>query len=302
MADTLDNTQREFHALELGGSSSVGGFEPARFDLSAAEEDGTLARLGSTYSPENDVVYDGVSRPGVRLVTFAPILKHGLFPLAEMLDALLGVATAGDRRARRDRVRRRPADRRRRGRPSSDFLQLRPLAASARAVRRLRSRTVDRRALICRERAACSATDGSTTCAIWWSWTRSGSTAAAAATSSRDVARFNAELAAERAPYVLIGVGRWGSADPFLGIPVTWDQIAGARAIVEAGFRDLRVTPSQGSHFFQNLVAGNVGYFTVNPDVGRRLRRLDVAGGAAGGGRGRVRAPSAVRRAGRRGR
>ena len=83
-----------------------------------------------------------------------------------------------------------------------------------------------------------------------------------------DVARFNAELAAERTPYILVGVGRWGSADPFLGIPVTWDQISGARAIVEAGFRDLRVTPSQGSHFFQNLVAGNVGYFTVNPDVG----------------------------------
>jgi hypothetical protein len=82
------------------------------------------------------------------------------------------------------------------------------------------------------------------------------------------VARFNAELAGARRPYLLIGVGRWGSADPLLGIPVTWDQIAGARAIVEAGFADFRVTPSQGSHFFQNLAAGNVGYFTVNPDAG----------------------------------
>jgi len=85
---------------------------------------------------------------------------------------------------------------------------------------------------------------------------------------ARAVAQLNADLMARRRPYVLIGVGRWGSADPLLGVPVTWDQIAGARAIVEAGFKDFRVTPSQGSHFFQNLAAGNIGYFTVNPDAG----------------------------------
>jgi hypothetical protein len=85
---------------------------------------------------------------------------------------------------------------------------------------------------------------------------------------ARAVAQINAELAARRRPYVLIGVGRWGSADPLLGIPVTWDQIAGARAIVEAGFLDFTVAPSQGSHFFQNLAAGNIGYFTVNPEAG----------------------------------
>jgi hypothetical protein len=69
-------------------------------------------------------------------------------------------------------------------------------------------------------------------------------------------------------PYLLVGVGRWGSADPYLGIPVTWEQISGARVIVEAGFRDFKVTPSQGSHFFQNLTAASTGYFTVNPESG----------------------------------
>ena len=67
---------------------------------------------------------------------------------------------------------------------------------------------------------------------------------------------------------MLIGVGRWGSKDHWLGIPVTWDQISGARVIVESGFKDLRVTPSQGSHFFQNLTSFQVGYFTVNADAG----------------------------------
>ena len=83
-----------------------------------------------------------------------------------------------------------------------------------------------------------------------------------------EVAALNARLQEEERPYVLVGVGRWGSADPHLGIPVGWVQISGARVIVEAGFRDLRVTPSQGSHFFQNLVTCNVGYFTVNPELG----------------------------------
>jgi len=82
------------------------------------------------------------------------------------------------------------------------------------------------------------------------------------------VAHFNAELLARQTPYLLIGVGRWGSADPWLGIPVSWDAISGARVIVEAGFRDFRVAPSQGSHFFQNLVSFQVGYFTTNPELG----------------------------------
>jgi len=85
---------------------------------------------------------------------------------------------------------------------------------------------------------------------------------------AQEVARLNAHLTADGVPYLLFGVGRWGSRDPWLGIPVTWGQISGARAIVEAGFKDLRVEPSQGSHFFQNLTSFQVGYFTVNDAVG----------------------------------
>ena len=85
---------------------------------------------------------------------------------------------------------------------------------------------------------------------------------------AQEVARFDALLRKEDRPYVLVGLGRWGSADPSLGIPVEWNQIAGARVIVEAGFEDVRVEPSQGTHFFQNLTSSGVGYFTVNPDVG----------------------------------
>jgi hypothetical protein len=79
-----------------------------------------------------------------------------------------------------------------------------------------------------------------------------------------EIAQFNSELSGRGAPYVLLGVGRWGSSDPWLGIPVSWDQISGARVMVETGFKDIKVAPSQGTHFFQNLISFRVGYFTVD--------------------------------------
>jgi hypothetical protein len=83
-----------------------------------------------------------------------------------------------------------------------------------------------------------------------------------------EIGRLNGRLVQEGTPYLLIGVGRWGSRDPWLGIPVAWDQVYGAAALVECGLRDLKVTPSQGSHFFHNLSSFNVGFFTVNPAEG----------------------------------
>jgi hypothetical protein len=81
---------------------------------------------------------------------------------------------------------------------------------------------------------------------------------------AQEISKLNSKLLLQKRPYVLIGVGRWGSLDPWLGIPVTWDQISGACVIVESGFKDIDVTPSQGSHFFQNITSFRVGYFTVN--------------------------------------
>ena len=83
-----------------------------------------------------------------------------------------------------------------------------------------------------------------------------------------DIGRINDELARANRTCVLIGPGRWGSADRWLGIPVTWEQISMARVIVETTLKDFRITPSQGTHFFQNLISLRVGYFTVDPDLG----------------------------------
>src|SRR5437762_6932865 len=263
VADTLANAQREFRALELGGTDSVGRFSPGRFELDAAEEDRTLALVGSTYSPENDAVYDGVSRPGVRLVTFAPVLKHGLFPLAEIVDALLEIGVQGTSGPVEIEFAVNVPSR-----DAAEFgvLQLRPLGR-VRQGAEPDLPPAAREALVCESDSVLghgmvdNIRDAVVVDANRFDRSRTREIA-------RDVARFNAGLTAARRPYLLIGAGRWGSADPLLGIPVTWDQIAGARAIVEAGFADFKVTPSQGSHFFQNLAAGSIGYFTVNPDAG----------------------------------
>ncbi len=261
VGDTLANAQRQFYALALGEDSSRDA-RATRFDLAAAEADGTLVRIGSTYSPENDAISDGISRPGVRLVTFAPILKHDLFPLAGILDALLAVASraTGSAVEIEFAVSFPPG-----AKPEFGIVQLRPLG------RIHGSPDVDV-AGVPRDRLICASANalghgavGDVRDALVIDPSRFDRRRTRQI--AEEVAQMNAELAAARRPYLLIGVGRWGSADPFLGIPVTWDQIAGARAIVEAGFADFRVTPSQGSHFFQNLAAGNIGYFTVNPDA-----------------------------------
>ena len=83
-----------------------------------------------------------------------------------------------------------------------------------------------------------------------------------------DIGYFNKKLVGQEKEYLLVGVGRWGTLDPWLGIPITWEQISGAKAIVETNFKDFDVEPSQGSHFFQNLTSFKVGYFTVHRNIG----------------------------------
>jgi CheY-like chemotaxis protein len=267
--EMVGNTQREFWALRMG--DGLGGIDwrdegrLVRVPLQQAEADGVLRWAGSTWSQENQAVYDGVSRPGVRLVTFAPILKHQLFPLAEILEALLEIGAAGTGSAVEIEfaVNLDPEP----GEPMEfGFLQLRPLAGG-REVDAVEFEVADPSDLICESPSVLgngrveAVRDLVVVDRDRFDRSRSREGAAA-------VARFNARLQEENRPYVLIGVGRWGSTHPSLGIPVTWDEISGAKAIVEAGFTDFRVTPSQGTHFFQNLASFNIGYFTVNADAG----------------------------------
>jgi len=261
--EALEGSPAEFWALDLVERDPDGGSE-RRFTMSTAELDGTLAAVASTYSPDDDTITDGTSRPGPRVVTFAPVLKQGLFPLAEVIEELLQVSArgmgspveiefavelgSGDRSHR------------------FGFLQLRPLTVSRESDELTLGDLAPERVL-CRSRQVLGhgRIEGLRDLVVvdYQRFERARSREAAAA-----VARLDARLQAEGRKYLLVGVGRWGSRDPWLGIPVAWDQVAGAKVIVEAGLRDMTVTPSQGSHFFQNLTSFDVGYFTVNPELG----------------------------------
>jgi CheY-like chemotaxis protein len=258
---SLKGAQGSFYAIDLAGSPG----EERLFGIELAEEDGTLDAVVSTYSRENDALYDGLSRPGVRIVTFAPILKHGIFPIAEILEALLSMARWGTRSP----VELEFAVTLRGGLgggPELGFLQLRPLALVGAAEDIDLDGAADS-ALLCRSASVLGhgrLDDLKDVVVVdYRRLERRESARIVEAVRQLDFA-----LRSEGRGYVLIGSGRWGSSEPFLGIPVTWDQIAGARVIVEAGFRDFHVSPSQGTHFFQNLISNNVGYFTVNPEAG----------------------------------
>jgi len=267
--DILTNSQSEFWALEMNHHDAEPNIpahlREVRFGLDAAETDGTIYSVCSTYSADNHAVYDGVSRPGVRIVSFAPVLKYDVFPLAPLLDQLMSIGEdAFGRPVEIEFAVRLSQDP---GEPADfGFLQIRPLVLS-REGEELRMDEVAPAGLVCQ---SCKVLGNGRVSDLYdaivvdfhrFERARSADVA-------RGVARFNAKLNADGRPYLLIGVGRWGSTEPWLGIPVEWDEISGARVIVEAGFRDFRVTPSQGSHFFQNLSAFQVGYFTVNPDAG----------------------------------
>ena len=270
--DILANSQTDFWALELNhpaaDSHQASALREVRYGLRVAEADGTLPRLASTYSRDNDAIYDGVSRPGTRVVTFAPILKYGAFPLAAIVDQLSKLLEeALGRPVELEfavRLPQRPGEL-----ADFGFLQMRPLVVS-REWEEVRMEDVDPSRLLCESRQVLG--NGriqdirDIVVVDFHRFERSRSQEVA-----HQLAHLNAKLTEAGVSYLLIGVGRWGSTDPWLGIPVTWDQISGARVIVESGLSDLRVAPSQGSHFFQNLVAFQVGYFTINSDTGEGL-------------------------------
>lgn len=263
----LASSQRDFFALQLDAPSDFG-YETSdrlvkRYPLSVAEEDDSLRFLASTYSPDDDRITDGIARVGTRVVTLGPILRNKLFPLPAITELLLDMGTWGmgtpveiEFAVRLSVPRGQPAE--------FALLQMRPLVVQ----RETEDVVVDREEpsnVICRSTRALGhglINDIRDIVVVDHRiYERSMSSVVA-----REVAQFNKRLVSEHRPYLLVGMGRWGTLDPWLGIPVTWEEIAGARVIVEAGMKDISVAPSQGSHFFHNITSFMVGYLTVVGD------------------------------------
>jgi hypothetical protein len=263
--ETLRNNQREFYALDLTGevsdSVSVKDEFVKSYNLADSEQDGTLSIVGSTYSAENDAIYDGISRNGARIVTFAPILKNKIIPLPYILDLLLEMGSWGMGTPIEIEF---AVNMSGNSNQNKEFglLQMRPLVLKQ-EMEVLNIDIEDTSKLLCKSDNVLGHGVIEEIFDIvyvdYHKFERSKSKEVA-----REVGSINAKLVSEKKPYLLVGVGRWGTLDHWLGIPVKWDQISGAKCIVETSFKDFMVTPSQGSHFFQNLTSFMVGYFTVN--------------------------------------
>ena len=230
-----------------------------KYPLKVAEKDDTLYFVGSTYSHENHTIYDGLSRSGARVVTFAPILKHKIFALPEILDTLLELGSWGMGAPVEIEF---AVNMKSGGVHEFGLLQMRPMVLK-REKEILSLENFEDEKLVCRSPMVMGNGIIDELYDIVYvdirNFERGKSLDAA-----REIDALNSKLLKMNRPYLLIGIGRWGSSDPWLGIPVVWDQISGAKAIVETNYKDFVVTPSQGSHFFQNLTSFMVGYFTVN--------------------------------------
>ncbi|MEO8083429.1 MAG: PEP/pyruvate-binding domain-containing protein [Ardenticatenales bacterium] len=269
--DILANAQRTFWALDVTRPASFHTPEPesalVELGLADAERHDTLWPVASVYVPDNDAVYDGLSRPGVRLVTFAPILKHHLLPLCETLQRLLQLGTLGMSGPVEVEfavcLRPSPAPH------EFAFLQIRPLVLGTAAQAIDLTAIAPEDAFIAGSQAL--GVGRTIEVADIVSVRRDVFDRQHTPDIALEVAAINAELVAAGRPYLLIGPGRWGTADRWLGIPVAWRDIAGARVIVECDLAGIPVEPSQGTHFFHNMTSLGIGYFTASERHGAHI-------------------------------
>lgn len=264
--DLFANSQRHFYALDMAHPgphlSADADQNLVNCDLDAAEQDGTLTSLGSTYSVQDEAVYDGIARSGPRLVTFAHVLKSGVFPLADILTFLLEIG----HQAMACPIEIEFAVNMRSDPMQFGVLQIRP-TVSDEACEPVSLEDVDHRKLVCYSpHTMGNGYIRNVRDVVFVRPERFDS--AHTRLIAGEVGRINESLKKAGRPCILIGPGRWGSADHWLGIPVTWEHISSAQAVVETSLHNFVVTPSQGSHFFQNLTCFRVGYMTVNPTAG----------------------------------
>ena len=265
--DMFNFSQRDFYAIAMHHVASIAFLEEDQYlvklGLDKAEADGVLQFLASTYSRENDAVYDGISFSGPRIVNFAHILKNDVFPLAKILIDLLKLSSEAmncavemEFAAILDAQNALPGQ--------FSILQVRPLVVQDELVKVELDDQQKEVAFCFSDRVLGNGISQTIRDIVFVK--PDGFDAAKNPQIAVDVGKFNSSLQQAGTPYLLIGPGRWGSTDPWLGIPVKWSQISGVKVVVEASLPNMNVDPSQGSHFFQNMTSLRIGYFTVPLD------------------------------------
>ena len=275
MEIALRETQTSFYALDLtnkGENFSLDdGFNLLKLPVKEAEKDDALQYIASTYDPYDMVIRDGIYPGGRKVITFANILQHDVFPLSRILQLS---QEYGQREMRRP-VEIEFAVTLNQKEKSGTFylLQVRPMVdVKADLAEDLNLISEDKLLL----KSFNSLGHGVMEDIYDLIYVKTdGYNAGNNPTIAYEIEKMNRKLLDEGKHYVLVGPGRWGSSDSWLGIPVKWPHISAARVIVEAGLTNYRVDPSQGTHFFQNLTSFGVGYFTINAYMNDGIYRQD---------------------------
>ena len=287
METALRETQTRFYALDM---SHVGddfkvddGFNIRKLRVKQAEADGALNYIASTFDPVDQVIRDGLYEGGRKVITFCGVLQQGVFPLPHILQM---VQKYGSEEMRRPIEIEFAANLDQNGDGEFYLLQIRPIVDAKQELDTDLCALPDDRCLL-RSHNSLGHGISEDVRDVVYVKTDDSFTAANNPTIAYHIEKINQrfldgeyssmeEGAVGGSNYVLVGPGRWGSSDPWLGIPVKWPHISAARVIVEAGLKNYHVDPSQGTHFFQNLTSFGVGYFTINSAAGDGWLRQDI--------------------------
>ncbi|WP_299526131.1 PEP/pyruvate-binding domain-containing protein [uncultured Lutibacter sp.] len=273
---TKRDTQKYLYGLDMDPDSYKASTDESinkkKITVRRAESHGSLKFVASTYDLQNNIIKPGVLHDGIRLITFDNVLKYGTFPLPEILQDLLRIG---------QREMRNPIEIEfavkldvPTGQPKEfSFLQIRPIVESYEATSEL-PENIDAKDTIIYSESALG--NGKYEDIYDFVYVKPETFNSA---NTREIAaaveEINKKFIESDKQYVLVGPGRWGSSDPWLGIPVIWSQISAAKIIVESGLNNFRIDPSQGTHFFQNLTSFKVGYLTINPFINDGFFDLD---------------------------
>ncbi|MDO4184863.1 MAG: PEP/pyruvate-binding domain-containing protein [Bacteroidales bacterium] len=276
MEMALRETQTQFYALDVtnnGQDFSINdGFNLLKLHVSEADKDGSLNYIASTYDPYDQCIYDGIYPGGRKVITFANILQHEVFPLAKILQLSLKY---GEEEMRRPVEIEFAANLSHEKENQGTFylLQIRPIVDSKENLDEDLT-TIDEDSLLLKSNNSLG--HGIMTDLLDVVYVKTdGYSPQNNQEIAWEIEKLNRDFLNAGKNYILIGPGRWGSSDTWLGIPVKWPHISAARIIVEAGLTNYRVDPSQGTHFFQNLTSFGVGYFTINAYMNDGIYRQD---------------------------
>jgi CheY-like chemotaxis protein len=272
----LRDSQKEFYSLNMDPEM----FQPAvdetinlnKIRIRKIKGESSLKYVASTYDYEDNIIRDGLYDDGIKLITFANVLKHRSFPLPEILQKLLKVG----QKEMNNQVEIEFAvtlDVARGELRHFHFLQIRPVVETQEKTSVKLSVCKPKDTIIISQNAL---GNGIIDDIHDFIYVKPDSFDSAHTKEMAEIiSKLNTKFTQNGGNYILVGPGRWGSNDPWLGIPVKWAQISAARLIVESGLKHFHIDPSQGTHFFQNLTSFSVGYFTINPYLNEGHYDLD---------------------------